>query len=62
MSTLAQWAGSLLGLAIYAYVLGTAVWLLLFAPGMYKRQRQMLKRIDALERRIAEIAPPRPAT
>jgi hypothetical protein len=62
MSTLAQWGGSLLVLAIYAYVFGTALWLLLFAPGMYKRQRQMLKRIDALEHRIAELASARPAT
>jgi hypothetical protein len=62
MDTLAQWGGSLLVIGVYVYVLGTAIWLLLFAPGMYKRQHQMLKRIDALERRIAELSTVRPAT
>lgn len=62
MSTLTQWGGSLLVVAIYAYVLGTGLWLLLVAPRMYKRQWQMLKRLDALERRLAELTPARPAT
>ena len=62
MSALTQWGGSLLVVAIYGYVLGTGLWLLLVAPRMYKRQWQMLKRLDALERRLAELTPARPAT
>lgn len=62
METFVQWGGSLLVVGISIYVIGTAIWLVLFAPGMYKRQYQMLKRIDALERRIAELASVRPVT
>ena len=59
MNTVVHWGGSLLVLCIYAYVVGTSIWLMLYAPGMYKRQRQMLVRLDALERRIAELGPQR---
>jgi hypothetical protein len=62
MNILIQWGGSLLVAAVYAYVLGTGLWLLLVAPRIHKRQWQMLKRLDALERRLAELTSVRSAT
>lgn len=55
MEQLSTWAVRIGVYALYAYVLGTGLWLLLYAPSMYRRMRTMQSRLDALEHRVTEL-------
>jgi hypothetical protein len=53
MNTLLGLLGSALFYFLLAWVLGTFIWMILVVPGMHKRQTEMLRRLNALERRLA---------
>jgi hypothetical protein len=61
METILYWGASLAMTVLYAYVIGTGIWLVFVAPGMYKRQRRTQARLDALELRVAALDASRPA-
>jgi hypothetical protein len=61
METVLHWGASLAITVLYAYVIGTGIWLLFAAPVMYKRQRRTQAQLDALELRVAALDASRPA-
>jgi hypothetical protein len=53
-STILMSALNLLMLLAIAWVVGTAIWILIVVPGMHKQQRKILQRLDALEEQSRE--------
>ena len=45
--------GSALFYFLLAWVLGTVIWMMIVVPRMHKRQQEMLRRLNTLERRLA---------
>ena len=45
--------GSALFYFLLAWVLGTFIWMMIVVPRMHKRQQEILRRLNALERRLA---------
>ena len=52
MATVVHWGGSALVVLLYAYVIGTLLWLVLMAPGLYRRQQDLARRVEQLEQRL----------
>jgi len=51
MNTVLQVGMSALIVLLYGYVIGTMLWLIIVAPGLYRRQRDLVRRVEQLERR-----------
>ncbi len=54
MASIFHWGTSALVVLLYAYVIGTLLWLIVVAPGVYRRQRELLRRVEQLERRVGK--------
>lgn len=53
VATLLTLGSTVLAYGLYAYVLGTLIWLIFAAPRLHRQQRQLLQRVAALEARVA---------
>lgn len=54
MASIFHWGASAMIVLLYAYVIGTLLWLIIVAPGAYRRQRELLRRVEQLERQMAK--------
>lgn len=39
-------------IALYVWVIGTLIWMLFVVPRMHRRQREILRRLTAVEQRL----------
>lgn len=39
-------------IALYVWVIGTLIWMLFVVPRMHRRQREILRRLTAIEQRL----------
>ena len=56
MAPIFHWGASAMVVLLYGYVIGTLLWLIIVAPGAYKRQRELLRRVEKLEQRMGKDA------
>ena len=42
-------------MALYVWVIGTVIWMLFVVPRMHRRQREILRRLTAIEQRLGVI-------
>ena len=54
MESVLQWGASGVFVFLYAYVAATLLWLIFVAPGLYRRQRGLIGRVESLEARLEQ--------
>jgi hypothetical protein len=55
MDTLVGFLGSAVVVLFYAWAVGTFLWMLIVVPRMHKRQAEIMRRLNALEKGLSEL-------